>query len=86
MEGLETVRFLGARKVASILVGWEDNYISLWASGGKNAWKNIPFTHWITLQLICFNKLDYMTTNKRQQTNEEVFFLICSLLFFYYYI
>ena len=30
MEGQETERFLGARKMARILVGWEDFVVSLW--------------------------------------------------------
>jgi hypothetical protein len=34
-EGQETERFLGARKSARLLVGWEDSIVSLWASGKK---------------------------------------------------
>jgi hypothetical protein len=34
MQGQKTKRFLGARKSARLLVGWEDNFIvSLWESG-----------------------------------------------------
>jgi hypothetical protein len=29
-EGQETERFLGARKTAKLLVGWEDSIVSLW--------------------------------------------------------
>ena len=29
-EGQETERFLGARKMARLLVGWEDSIVSLW--------------------------------------------------------
>ena len=29
-EGQETERFLGARKTARLLVGWEDSVVSLW--------------------------------------------------------
>jgi hypothetical protein len=33
-EGQETERYLGARKPAMLLVGWEDNYVvSIWESG-----------------------------------------------------
>ena len=32
MEGQETKRFLGARKSARLLVGWEDFVVSLWES------------------------------------------------------
>ena len=32
-EGQETERFLGARKMARLLVGWEDSVVSLWESG-----------------------------------------------------
>jgi hypothetical protein len=35
MEGQETERFLGARKSARLLVGWEDSIVSLWASGKR---------------------------------------------------
>jgi hypothetical protein len=34
-EGQETERFLGARKPARLLVGWEDSVVSLWASGKR---------------------------------------------------
>ena len=34
-KGLETERFLGARKSARLLVGWEDFIVPLWASDGK---------------------------------------------------
>jgi hypothetical protein len=34
-EGQETERFLGARKSARLLVGWEDSIVSLWASEKK---------------------------------------------------
>jgi hypothetical protein len=30
MEGQEIERFLGARKTARLLVGWEDSVVSLW--------------------------------------------------------
>jgi hypothetical protein len=30
-EGQETERFLGDRKSARLLVGWEDSFVSLWA-------------------------------------------------------
>ena len=33
MEGQETERFLGYRKSARLLVGWEDSVVSFWASG-----------------------------------------------------
>jgi len=34
MEGQETERFLGARKLTSLLVGWQDNFvISLYGRG-----------------------------------------------------
>ena len=35
-EGQETERFLGARKLARLLVGREDSVVSLWE---KNTWK-----------------------------------------------
>jgi hypothetical protein len=34
-EGQETERFLGARKSARLLVGWEDSVVSLWESGKR---------------------------------------------------
>ena len=34
-EGQETERFLGARKPARLLVGWEDSVVSLWVSGKR---------------------------------------------------
>jgi hypothetical protein len=34
-EGQETERFIGARKLARLLVGWEDSVVSLWASGKR---------------------------------------------------
>jgi hypothetical protein len=34
-KGQETERFLGARKLARLLVGWEDSVVSLWESGKK---------------------------------------------------
>ena len=34
-EGQETERFLGARKLARILVGREDSVVSLWANGKR---------------------------------------------------
>ena len=35
MEGQETERFLGARKLARLLVGREDSIVSLWESGKR---------------------------------------------------
>jgi hypothetical protein len=52
-EGQETKRFLGARKSARLLVGWEDSVVSLWESG-KIMLGSMPRT---TLQLMSFNKL-----------------------------
>jgi hypothetical protein len=34
-EGQETERFLGDRKPARLLVGWEDSVVSLWESGKR---------------------------------------------------
>jgi hypothetical protein len=33
MEGQETKRFLGSKKPARLLVGWEDSIVSLWEVG-----------------------------------------------------
>ena len=57
-EGQETERFLGARKMARLLVGREDSIVSLWASGKRI----LGSTH------------DYITTDELLQTKEEVFF------------
>jgi hypothetical protein len=58
MEGQETERFLGARKLARLLVGWEDSIVSFWAGEREtNAWKYIPTTSMTTLQMVMFNKL-----------------------------
>jgi hypothetical protein len=35
MEGQETERFLGARKLNRLLDGWDDSIVSLWASGKR---------------------------------------------------
>ena len=58
MEGQETERFLGARKLARLLVGREDSVVSLWASGKR----------------ILGSAQDYITTDELLQTKEEVFF------------
>ena len=57
-EGQETERFLGARKLARLLVGREDSVVSLWASEKR----------------ILGSAHDYITTNELLQTKEEVFF------------
>jgi hypothetical protein len=57
-EGQETKRFLGARKMARLLVGREDSVFSLWASGKR----------------IIGSVEDYITTDELLQTKEEVFF------------
>jgi hypothetical protein len=59
-EGQETERFLGARKSARLLVGWEDSIVSLWASGKR----------------ILGSAQDYITTDELRQTKEEVFLVV----------
>jgi hypothetical protein len=33
MEDQKTERFLGDRKLISLLIGWKDNFVSFWESG-----------------------------------------------------
>jgi hypothetical protein len=60
MEGQETERFLGAWKMARLLVCREDSVVSLWASGKR----------------ILGSAQDYITTDELLQTKEEVFFSV----------
>jgi hypothetical protein len=69
MEGQETERFLGARKSARLLVGWEDFVVSLWASGKR----------------MLGSTQNYITTDELRQTKEEVFFGGILLLIFCIY-
>jgi hypothetical protein len=62
MEGQETERFLGARKLARLLVGWVVNSLFHFGQVGKeveenNAWKHLPTTGRTTLQMVIFNIL-----------------------------
>ena len=66
MEGQETERFLGARKLARLLVGREDSVVSLWASGKR----------------MLGSVQDYSTTGELRQAKEEVFFSDILLLMF----
>jgi hypothetical protein len=68
-EGQETKRFLGARKPARLLVGWEDSIVSLWASGKR----------------MLGSAQDYITTDELRQAKEEVFFGGIWLLIFCIY-
>jgi hypothetical protein len=68
-EGQETERFLGARKPARLLVGWEDFVVSLWASGKR----------------MLGSAQDYITTDELRQAKEEVFFGGIWLLIFCIY-
>jgi hypothetical protein len=65
-EGQETERFLGARKLARLLVGREDSVVSLWASGKR----------------ILGSAQDYSTNGELRQAKEEVFFSDILLLMF----
>ena len=65
-EGQETERFIGARKMARLLVGWEDSVVSLWSSGKR----------------MFGSTQDYITTDELQQAKEEVFFSDILLLMF----
>ena len=65
-EGQETERFLGARKLARILVGREDSVVSLWANGKR----------------MLGSAQDYSTTGELRQAEEEVFFSDIMLLMF----
>jgi hypothetical protein len=49
MEGQETKRFLGARKPTRLLVGWEDNFVSLWESGKKLLEASSYYSLWTQL-------------------------------------
>jgi hypothetical protein len=69
MEGQETERFLGARKLARLLVGREDSVVSLWASGKR----------------MLGSAQDYITTDELRQAKEEVFFGGIWLLIFCIY-
>jgi hypothetical protein len=68
-EGQETERFLGARKPARLLVGWEDSVVSLWESGKR----------------MLGSAQDYITIDELRQTKEEVFFGGIWLLIFCIY-
>ena len=69
-EGQETERFLGARKLARLLIGREDSVVSLWASE----------------KIILGSAQDYITTDELLQTKEEVFFSDILLLIFWVYL
>ena len=69
MEGQETKRFLGARKASRLLVGWEDPFVSLWASGKR----------------MLGSAQGYITTDELRQAKEEVFFGGIWLLIFFIY-
>jgi hypothetical protein len=62
-EGQETERFLGDRKSARLLVGWEDFVVSLWESGEKKE----------CLEASSYYLQDYIANGHLQQTMEEVF-------------
>ena len=68
-EGLETERFLRARKPARLLVGREDSVVSLWESGKR----------------MLGSAQDYITTDELRQAKEEVFFDGIWLLIFCIY-
>jgi hypothetical protein len=68
-EGQETERFLGARKLARLLVGREDSVVSLWESGKR----------------MLGSAQDYITNDELRQTKEEVFFGGILLLIFCIY-
>jgi hypothetical protein len=69
MEGQETERFLGARKLARLLVGREDSVVSLWESRKRM----LGSAH------------EYITTDELRQAKEEVFFGGIWLLIFCIY-
>ena len=69
MEGQETKRFLGARKLDRLLVGREDFVVSLWASEKR----------------MLGSAQDYITTDELRQDKEEVFFSGIWLLIFCIY-
>jgi hypothetical protein len=57
-EGQENERFLGARKLARLLLYREDSVVSLWESG----------------KIMFGSAQDYITTDELRQAKVEVFF------------